>query len=263
MAGTYTQRNMASEPNAVRHLQEANFGLELNSGNKMRVDVGILPSHIGLESNVGSQNATLTRSLLAENTPYYACGLRWSGHLDSGIDWAVLVLNGWQRIQPLNKEEWPSFGFQLQYVLPKNGLLNYSTFLGRQGSSLVHYQNGYASWSLTNRLRCSVEANLGSGASSHWFAGASMVASYNVKEDWSIALRAEQCSDPGAWFFPMHNGKAIQPGGWSLNTDWRFADKITFRAEARRLWSASGHSIYQGESISSLWLWTAAGCISF
>lgn len=40
------------------------------------LDAGIYPSHIGLESAVGKDNRTLTRSLAAENSPYYESGAR-------------------------------------------------------------------------------------------------------------------------------------------------------------------------------------------
>ncbi|MFN5294393.1 MAG: outer membrane beta-barrel protein, partial [Flavobacteriales bacterium] len=35
MAGTYAQRNLASEPNAVRHLYEASLGFKINNNSRL------------------------------------------------------------------------------------------------------------------------------------------------------------------------------------------------------------------------------------
>ena len=69
MAGTYAQYNLAAEPELLRHVFEANAGLQLSATKNLWLDVGILPSHIGFESAIGKDCWTLTRSLLAENTP--------------------------------------------------------------------------------------------------------------------------------------------------------------------------------------------------
>ncbi len=67
MAGTYAQYNMASEQELIRHIYEANVGIRIGKG--LWVDAGIMPSHIGFESAIGKDNFTLTRSLMAENSP--------------------------------------------------------------------------------------------------------------------------------------------------------------------------------------------------
>jgi hypothetical protein len=35
-----------------------------------------MPSHIGFESAIGKDCATLTRSILADNSPYYEAGVK-------------------------------------------------------------------------------------------------------------------------------------------------------------------------------------------
>jgi hypothetical protein len=117
MAGTYPQFNLAAEPLLVRHIYEANVGVKLASTKEIWLDAGILPSHIGFESAISKDGWTLTRSLLAENSPYYEAGVRAS-YKTPNEKWyiAALFLNGWQRIQRVDGNNTPSFGSQVTYT---------------------------------------------------------------------------------------------------------------------------------------------------
>lgn len=70
-AGTYVNDNYATEPEALQNIYEGNAGLSLNKKNNLWIDAGIFGSHIGFESAISKDNWTLTRSLHAENSPYY------------------------------------------------------------------------------------------------------------------------------------------------------------------------------------------------
>ena len=70
-AGTYVEDNYANEPLSLKYISEANVGLGLNKKQNLWLDAGIFASHIGFESAVSLDNLTLTRSLLAENSPYW------------------------------------------------------------------------------------------------------------------------------------------------------------------------------------------------
>ncbi|MDQ3101829.1 MAG: porin [Bacteroidota bacterium] len=99
MAGTYAQYNLAHEPLALRNIYEARVGMRLAKRRELWVDAGIFPSHIGFETVIGLENQTLTRSIVAENSPYYEAGVMLSYHPNDRWMLAGLVLNGWQRIQ--------------------------------------------------------------------------------------------------------------------------------------------------------------------
>lgn len=75
-SGTYSNDNYAAEPGLLQGLFEANIGVSLNKMNNLWIDVGILPSHIGFESAISFDNWTMTRSLLAENSPYFLSGAK-------------------------------------------------------------------------------------------------------------------------------------------------------------------------------------------
>ena len=66
--GTYANDNYAAEPGLLKNIFEANVGLSLNKEDNLWLDAGILHSHIGFESAISTENPTLTRSLLAENS---------------------------------------------------------------------------------------------------------------------------------------------------------------------------------------------------
>lgn len=76
MAGTYAEYNLAAESDLMQHVFEANVGVRISSKANLWVDAGIMPSHIGFESAIGKDNMTLTRSILAENSPYYESGVK-------------------------------------------------------------------------------------------------------------------------------------------------------------------------------------------
>lgn len=74
MAGNYPEYNLAAESGLMKQVLEMNMGYNWN--NKWSIDIGILPSHIGLESAVSKDCWTLSRSLVAENSPYFETGIK-------------------------------------------------------------------------------------------------------------------------------------------------------------------------------------------
>ncbi len=99
MAGTYPQANLIAEPELLRNIFEARVGLKLSKRKELWLDAGVFPSHIGLESAIGIDNWTLTRSVIAENSPYYLSGARLTWTLSKKLELAALMMNGWQRIR--------------------------------------------------------------------------------------------------------------------------------------------------------------------
>jgi Putative beta-barrel porin-2, OmpL-like. bbp2 len=262
MLGTYVKRNLASEPNAVQHIYEASLGYRINSNS--RLDFGILPSHIGIESNMGAQQINVTRGLLAENTPYYECGLRWSGTNENGLKWALLVLNGWQRIALDEGRNWPSFGIQIQHVNAKGRVLNYSNYMGTIGDRVTIYHNTYGQWNVANNWRVQTELNYESVPAEKDFVGYSLSVARIFAKKWAAACRVEQVRDNrGQFFRTTYAPVNLNPGGWSLNVDYTPYKQLKCRVEARRLWSAKGERIDVLPVTSALWMLTASASVSF
>ena len=78
MAGTYAQDNLSAEQDALKLINEANVGFKISKTKNIWIDAGIMPSHIGWESAIGKDNMNLTRSLAAENSPYFETGAKIS-----------------------------------------------------------------------------------------------------------------------------------------------------------------------------------------
>lgn len=95
MTGTYPQANLAAEPSILRNVFEANAGVQITRSANLWIDAGVFPSHIGFETAVAKDNWTLTRSISAENSPYYESGAKIS-YSTPDNNWTIsaLLLNG-------------------------------------------------------------------------------------------------------------------------------------------------------------------------
>ena len=76
MAGNYAQYNLSAEPTWAQFIYEANVGVKLSKQQNIWLDAGIMPSHLGFESAISADCWTLTRSLVAESSPYYETGVK-------------------------------------------------------------------------------------------------------------------------------------------------------------------------------------------
>lgn len=127
--GTYAQYNYAAEQPLLKNISEANVGVKLSKTRDLWLDAGVFLSHIGFESAVSIDCWTLTRSILAENSPYYLAGAKLTYNTGK---WTVLgmVTNGWQRIAKIPGYSGPSVSTQVQFRPSGKMILNWSSFLG-------------------------------------------------------------------------------------------------------------------------------------
>ncbi|MEY2704291.1 MAG: hypothetical protein RL407_353 [Bacteroidota bacterium] len=164
-AGSYSVDNYVDEPGVLKHVFEANVGVLLSKKSKVWLDAGVLPSHIGFESAISTDNWTLTRSILAENTPYFLTGGKLSFQPSDKWFFSALVFNGWQRITRVEGSTKPSFGTQVQYF-PKDGVvLNWSTFLGSDDPDASrrkrYFSNLYGQFQVSDALGLIVGMDMG------------------------------------------------------------------------------------------------------
>ena len=115
MIGNYSQYNLSAEPNWAEFIFEANVGFKVSKKQNIWLDAGIMPSHIGFESAISADCWTLSRSILAENSPYYETGIKLSyTNKSEKFNASFLVLNGWQKIKTPDYFKQPSFGLQIK-----------------------------------------------------------------------------------------------------------------------------------------------------
>ena len=245
MAGTYPQYNLAAEPELLRSVFEANAGVKLSSKKNLWLDAGIMPSHIGFESAIGKDCWNLTRSILADNTPYYEAGARVSYTSDNGKWYASgLLLNGWQRIARVDGNNTPAFGTQLTYKPNGNTTLNWSTLVGNDKpdtlSQVRIFNNLYAQLQLTERFGVIVGCDIAmeqaaSGDSTRAWITPILIPRTKLGEKSYLAARVEYYRDEQGVIIATGSPNGCQTLGYSLNFDHWVNPTVLWRIEARSL----------------------------
>jgi hypothetical protein len=196
-AGSYVAANYRYEDPALRHIYEAYAGFRPFA--KAWLDAGIFSSHIGMESALSKDNWTLTRSLAAENSPYYETGVRFTYEAGPKLTLAAVVLNGWQNIRENNQNK--ALGTQLQWKPTPRLLVNSSTFFGNeqfgpQPRRRRYFHDLYATYAATDQLSLGLVFDLGlqqaarAGRYDTWHGGVALLR-YRLAEKWTAVGRAE------------------------------------------------------------------------
>jgi hypothetical protein len=256
MAGNYSRYNLSAEPKWARHLFEANIGFKLSKEQNIWLDAGILPSHIGFESAISADCWTLTRSILAENSPYYETGLKLGYSTKKGnLNLAFLVLNGWQRIKRLNLIQKPSFGIQVNYKPSEKLLLNYSNFTGtdiqNNFNALRTFHNLFMQFDMNKKLGLIAGFDLGSDKYNSadygiWYSPV-VIIRYSVTEQIKLALRGEYYNDKNRIIIATNNLNGIRVSGISSNFDYQINKRLQFRLEGK-VYQAGEREFYNNSS---------------
>jgi len=244
-AGNYMNNNYSAEPGVLKNIYEANAGIKLGKKN-LWLDAGIFGSHIGFESAISKDCWNLTRSILAENSPYFEAGARLTYTSDNG-KWLVsgLALNGWQRITRVSGNSLMSWGTQIQYKPSDKVMLNYSTFLGTDKPDSARlsrfFHNIYGVFSITDKFGVTAgfdigieEKSPGSSNSNTWYSPV-LILKYSFAPRWTIAARAEYYIDENGVIIFTGTPNGFKTTGLSLNIDHSPAINVLVRLEARTL----------------------------
>lgn len=246
--GTYMLDNYANEPAILKNILEANVGVQLSE--KIWLDAGVMPSHIGFESAVSKDCWTLTRSLLAENSPYFETGVKVSVTPDEKWTVSLLVLNGWQRISRINST--PSVGSQILWKTTDKVTLNWSTFYGNDRPDSVKqmrfFNDFYGIFQISEKISLIAGFDIGAEEAvksgdkrSVWYSPI-LIFKYQVNEKWALAGRGENYTDKNGVI--VMNG--FKTNGYSLNVDYAPSSNALLRMEARLL--DSKNSIFSTNS---------------
>lgn len=250
--GTYSSDNYAAEPHLLKNVFEANVGFSLNKQNSLWIQVGVLPSHIGFESAISSDNTTLTRSLLAENSPYFLTGSKVTYRPNEKWELAGLLVNGWQRIQPLKGNSMPSFGTQVNFKPDDETILNWSSFIGTDDPDSTRririFNNFYGQFNLHPKLNLIAGIDVGvqqrsknSRAYSLWLSPV-LIAQYQFVKSLKTSLRFEYYKDGDGVIIKSINNHDFEAFGGSVNLDYAPTANILFRIEGR--WLGSKQEIF-------------------
>ena len=246
MAGTYAQYNLAGEQGLLKNIFEANVGVRISKKKNIWIDAGIMPSHIGFESAIGKDCWNLTRSILADNSPYFESGVKLSyTSKNEKLYLAAMYLNGWQRIQRVPANQTPAFGTQLTYKPNSKITLNWSTYAGNELpdslKQMRYFNNLYAQFQITKKLGVVAGFDIGmqqmkkdTSAYNNWYSPV-LIIQFKPTEKIRIAARGEYYSDEKGVIIATGTPNGFQTIGYSLNFDYLPADNVMFRIEGRGL----------------------------
>lgn len=265
MAGDYTEYNLAAEPAFFRHINEANIGYAFSK--KFSVNAGILPSHIGIESAIAKDNWNLSRSMLAENTPYYETGVKFNHTPNEKWLFSLLIINGWQNIKDYNSSK--AIGTQLQFRPNDKLLINSSTFFGNERPDSVRqmrlFHNFYLSYAIHPKIKLAflldagAERKINKDGYNSWM-GAAILLQYLPAKNLNIAGRVEFYKDKENTIVTSYPPGKLSVAGFAFNIDYSLSKNLLFRNEARLFNSVN--NIFENKNITSRTNFCLLSCIS-
>lgn len=259
--GTYAQDNYSAEPKILRWFNQANIGFALNKRKSLWLDAGLMPSHIGFESAISSENNTLSRSIIAENSPYFLTGGKLGWQANHQWYFSIWVTNGWQVIQGIEGNSMPSFGTQMNFKKSEELTLNWSTFIGNNYNDanrrMRYFSNHYAIWDPTGDWKIIAGIDIGweqknkNSTTLNFWAGGAMIVTYDFNPNLKTSFRGEFYSDPQEVIALNQNMEGLQTSGFSLNLDRNIGENLIFRIESRYLISPNEQFLKDSSPSSS------------
>jgi hypothetical protein len=245
-AGTYMNANYSAEPGVLKNIFEANVGVKISKKKNLWLDAGIFGSHIGFESAISKDCWNITRSILADNTPYFEAGAKITYTSDNG-KWLLsgLALNGWQRITRVSGNSLMSWGTQIQFKPSDKVLLNYSTFIGTDKPDSARlsrlFHNIYGIINVTDKFGVTAGFDIGteekfpgSDGKNTWYSPV-LILKYAFNNKWAIAGRLEHYNDKNGVIIATGSPNGFQTTGYSINIDNSPAKNVLVRLEVRNL----------------------------
>ena len=274
MTGTYAQYNMAGEQALLKNVLEANVGVRISSKHNLWIDAGVMPAHIGFESAIGKDCQNLTRSILADNSPYFEAGVK-IGYTSPSEKWylASMYLNGWQRIQKIDGNQTPAFGTQITYKPNAKTTLNWSTYVGNEqpdnDRKWRYFHNLYGQFKLSDKTNLTAGFDIGSQQTANksnkydiWYSPV-IILQYKPTNKIQLAARGEYYEDSKGVIIASGTPNGFQTYGFSANFDYVVSDNVLFRIEARNLQSKDQVFLSGTNATNSNTFLTTSMAISF
>lgn len=260
MAGTYCEANLANESPVMRHILEANIGFRLTKG--LWIDAGIFPSYIGFESAVGIDCFNVTRSILADNSPYFFSGVKMGYTTPNGKLYAAAhLVNGWQNIRetPFNSNK--AAGIQIQVLPSENITLNYSNFIGYETPDSAKqwrfFNNLYGIFKIHKNFQFITgfdigiqEKKPGDLLNVHLWFSPVLIARTTFAQKLAIAIRGEYYHDRKGIIINTGLPGGIRTWGVSLNLDYQPWEYLICRLEGKFWMNTSGKIFSTSEGFS-------------
>ena len=272
--GTYMNANYSAEPGVLKNVYEANAGLKISKSKNLWVDAGVFASHIGFESAHSPDCWPLTRSILADNSPYFESGVKIGYTTDNG-KWffSALALNGWQRITRVNGNSLMSWGTQISFKPNDKITLNYSTFFGTDKPDSArlwrYYHNTYGIFQFNSKLGLILGFDIGQEQSAKgsndlntWYSPA-VIFRFSPDLKWALAVRGEYYSDEKGVIVFTGTPNGFKTYGASINVDRSFGDHFVWRTEIKTWHSKDAIFIKDDKSVNNNSVITTSFALTF
>jgi hypothetical protein len=268
--GTYVNANYVSEPGSLKNIIEANAGVKLCKHKSIWLDVGILGSPYTNESAISKDHLTYTRSMAAENVPYYLSGAKLTMPVSKKLNAYFYFMNGWQQITDQNSNK--SAGSQLEFRPNDFVLVNWNNYIGNEKAAvdsvkgLRYFTDIYIIYSkdrlsMTSCLYYGMQENMES--SLNWWQ-ANIICRYGFTPSLFGSFRVEYFTDKkGALVLPITSAKGFDTVGLSAGVNVKVDNNILFRAEARRFLSDKDIYTDKGKPSSTSTTLTVSLCAWF
>ncbi len=241
MFGSYAGAIMTHEPNWSLPLAQAYVGTDYK---RFSFDAGIFESGIGMEVIKGAENPTLTRSLVAENTPYFLTGFRTRWEDRTGVIRVEgAIVNGWETVTRHAQNSHP--GAMFRFRLGSNKVqLRYHFLYTNDRGGYTETTNGMINGFTFKHALNSWQWFLGydnvqwSGDAVHM---PHLIIRKEFSETWAAAVRGEYVFDQSTNFMSpveetlLVSERELNVWGTSINVDYMPKKSLTLRAEVRYL----------------------------
>jgi hypothetical protein len=266
--GTYMNANYSAERQTLENIIEAYIGIRLFKDKNIWLDGGVFSSPYTNESVFSFDQPTYTRSLGAENTPYYLTGAKLTVPLGPVWTLYLYLLNGWQVIQ--SQHDPLDGGSQVEYKPNAQWDVNWNTYVGNESSTTNpgykrrFFTDGYVTYTPSGKWTFTADAYSGwqqvqendAVKTRNWWNG-NLCARYMFMPGNSISARVEHYDDPYEILEkPLTNATSFKLSSASLGYNLSITDDAMVRVEARYFKSPAG--IYplrnQTDADQDLWL---------
>ena len=240
--GTSVDRNYVAENNKIlQTIQEAYGGIKLSE--KLWIDAGIFFSHIGIESFISKNNINYTRSLNADNVPYYASGVRFEYLINEQKVFQLHILNGWQNIQENNTSK--AIGMKYQ-----NSSFTYNNFFGdekvttsksrfRSYHNFIYERKLDDVWTLQSSFDVGTQSQLENNGINSWYA-TSLIIGQKLNAFSDMGYRVEYYLDRHQSNILTDSSNGFQVVSASANFDRNLSKDTNWRSEVRSFYSKDG-----------------------
>jgi hypothetical protein len=238
----------AAESEGFRHIYQASVIYKPND--RLTLEGGIFPSHIGFEGFFSKDNWNYTRSWLGEFSPYYQTGIHAAYQFTKEWSGEIHILNGWQIINDNNDAK--AIGGKIAYANDRLSA-SFNTFDGPElpndNSHWRHFGNLIALYKTTPQLSLGGSLDRGHqelpGGAADWL-GIAAYGRYAFNDRRALAVRVERFHDPDNAI----SGTAQTLTEATLTYEYHPAPNLILKLEGRRDHSTA--AVFDGSNNQTL-----------